>query len=206
MSVSKSILRAEKFRSLCAQYDLTYMEKDEFGVRMFLKFFDLHRSNGKITNLCLSKSEDLRTNYYIFDYYFVVHANNHRKKYQQTIFFARDNDLHLPVFIMKPEHVGHKIASFFGWEDIDFETHPYFSDSYHLTGDDVEWIRDSFSEPVLSFFSKTSGWHVEAANHFLLFYSLDSLIPENILFDFFKMGKHVHQLFKESQKELKAIW
>jgi hypothetical protein len=105
-------------------------------------------------------------------------------------------------FYIKPEKVAHKIAAFFGCENIDFETNPHFSNSYHLTGEDENWIRDNFQDTVLTFFSKTSGWHVEAANHYLLFYALDSLIPENILFDFYKMGIHVYQLFKNSQKEL----
>ena len=205
MSNASKMRRMEKFRALSHQYNLVCQDTDEFGVVSFLKYFNLHHRNGKITNLCISKSEDFKTTYYIFDYTFNVQLNNYRKIYKQTIFFTRDSHLHLPVFLLKPENVGHKIASYFGWEDINFETHPHFSDTYHLTGEDEAWIRDSFDEQVLSFFSKTSGWHIEAANHFLLFYSLDSLIPENILFDFFKIGKHVHQLFKESQKELKPI-
>ncbi|MBK8081554.1 MAG: hypothetical protein IPK25_15545 [Saprospiraceae bacterium] len=101
--------------------------------------------------------------------------------------------------------MGHKIGAYFGWEDIDFETSPEFSNKYHLTGDDEGWIRDNFKDTVLSFFSKSSGWHVEAANHFMIFYAHNTLIPENILFDFYKMGNHVHTLFKESQKELGKI-
>lgn len=181
---------------------MTYSATDEFGMKVMLKYFDIYKRNGIISNLCQQKSTDLISFRYLFDYKFVVSRGNHSKRYVQTVFFVHDREMFLPVFLMKPENVAHKIAAFFGWEDIDFETNPHFSNLYHLTGEDENWIRDNFQDTVLSFFSKTSGWHVEAANHYLLFYALDSLIPENILFDFYKMGMHVHQLFKDSQKEL----
>lgn len=201
----KTEQRKARFQTLCLHFNKKYLGKDEFGVKSFLKYFHLFHRNGKITNLCVSKAEDVSAGYYLFDYQYVVSRGNHAKRYKQTVFFVHDNTMFLPDFLLKPEHVGHKIAAYFGWEDIDFVHNPRFSNLYHLSGEDEEWIRDNFQDPVLSFFSKTSGWHVEAANHYLIFYALDSLIPENILHDFYKMGHHVHQLFKESQKELKSI-
>ncbi|MFZ1704764.1 MAG: hypothetical protein WAT79_10495 [Saprospiraceae bacterium] len=198
----KDLLRSEKFKNLCVAFNKKYSEKDEYGILEFLKYFELYHRRGKITNLCMSKSENLDMSFYLFDYQYVIQAGNHARRIKQTVYFVQDRNMHLPVFFMKPEHLGHKIAAYLGWEDIDFETSPTFSDSYYLQGEDVPWIRDNFKEPVLSFFSASSGWNVEAANHFLLFYAKNALIPENILFDFYKMGGHVHFLFKESQKEL----
>lgn len=201
----KSEQRKARFQTLCFNFEKDFLDKDEYGVKAFLKTFHLYHRNGKISNLCMSKSTDTNAGYYLFDYQYVVAAGNHVKRYKQTVFFVHDREMFLPEFLLKPEHVGHKIAAYFGWEDIDFAHQPHFSNTYHLSGDDETWIRDNFTDPVLSYFSKTSGWHVEAANHFLIFYAFNSLIPENILFDFYKMGKHVYALFKESQKELKAI-
>ncbi len=200
-----SELREQKFRSLCAAFQDKYLGSDEFGVHAYLKYFKVHHRNGKITHLCFSSSDMNDTNTYLFDYKYSIQAGNARKVVKQTIFLVLDRNMFLPIFAMKPEHLGHKIGAYFGWEDIDFETSPEFSDKYHLTGDDEGWIRDNFKDTVLSFFSKSSGWHVEAANHFMIFYAHNTLIPENILFDFYKMGNHVHTLFKESQKELGKI-
>jgi hypothetical protein len=197
--------REQKFRSLCASFEKKYLGSDEFGMHSYLKYFNVYHRNGKISNLCHSSSGMNDTIIYLFDYKYSVQMGNARKVIKQTIFLVLDRNMFLPVFAMKPEHLGHKIGSFFGWEDIDFEANPEFSEQYHLTGNDEDWIRDNFKDTVLSFFSKSSGWHVEAANHFMIFFAHNTQIPENILFDFYKMGIHVHKLFKESQKELKEI-
>lgn len=197
--------RPQKFRDLCLNFHLRFLDSDDYGVKTFMKYFELYHRSGKISNLCQSKSEDLAATYNLFDYTYTIQAGNHSRRFRQTVFFVQDSTMHLPVFMMKPEHVGHKIAAYFGWDDIDFDTHQKFSDDYHLKGENEAWIRSNFKEPVLTFFSKSGGWHVEAANYYLLFYDHNTLIPENTLFDFYKKGLHVHKLFKESQLELEKI-
>jgi hypothetical protein len=197
--------RSAAFRKLCFTYQKKFFDVDDFGVKSFLRFFEIYRNNGKISNLCLSKDENLTKTFYIFDYRYWVMRNNHQKKYHQTLFFVKDREMFLPSFLLKPEHLGHKIAALFGWEDIDFETNEIFSSKYHLTGEDESWIRDNFSDKVLTWFSKKEGWYVEASNHFLLFYKLDHIVPESNLGNFYQMGKELYQLFKDNQKELLPV-
>ena len=97
---------------------------------------------------------------------------------------------------MKPEHIGHKIAAYFGWDDIDFVEYPIFSDKYHLIGEQEDFVRFAFNDKILKYFSKTSGWTIEAANYYLIFYSFDSLVPENILNDFYRLGMGIFEMFK----------
>ena len=97
---------------------------------------------------------------------------------------------------MKPEHFGHRIAAYLGWEDIDFEQYPSFSENYHLSGENEDFIRHTFNDQILKFFSRTSGWSIEAANYYLIFYSHNSLVPENILYDFQRLGMGIFELFE----------
>jgi hypothetical protein len=60
----------------------------------------------------------------------------------------------LPVFVMKPEHLGHKIGAYFGWDDIDFDKNPEFSELYHLTCYDEACIRDNFKDVKIGIFYK----------------------------------------------------
>lgn len=189
--------RVEKYKSLAQMSGLEYTDSDEFGEKALLQYFELfRRRNGKIRNLCLSRADMTEPRYNIFDYRYRVATNNTVRTYDQTVFFANSKQLGLPEFIMKPEHLGHRLSAFLGWEDIDFENYPIFSDKYHLSGEDPDFIRARFDDQVLRFFSKTSGWTVEAANYYLIFYSHDSLVPPNILMDFYRLGVGIVDLFK----------
>lgn len=189
--------RKEKFKNLCQVNDLQFLDKDEFGTRAYLRGFELFRvSNGAIRNLAQRKSASLDEEISIFDFKYVIYTGKTAHLVDQTVFFVNSKHLSLPEFHLRPEHFGHKISAFFGWDDIDFEAYPAFSDNYHLTGHDPDFIRHHFDENILRFFSKTSGWTVEAANYYLLFYGAGSLVPDNILIDFYRVGSGVYELFK----------
>lgn len=172
------------------------MDQDEFGEKALLSCFELFsKRRGKIRNLCQSKSDVAEARYSIFDFKYTVAYGNTVRTFDQTVFFANSKKLGLPEFIMKPEHFGHKLGKYLGWDDINFENYPVFSDKYLLKGDDQDFIRHTFNDNVLRFFSNTSGWTVEAANYYLIFYSLDSLVPPNILHDFYRLGTGIVDLF-----------
>ena len=59
--------------------------------------------------------------------------------------------MQLPAFRLKPANIFHKIGNLFGYNDIDFPTHPGFSSRYHLSGQDEQAIRKAFAPPVLEF-------------------------------------------------------
>ncbi|MBK92358.1 MAG: hypothetical protein CME27_07925, partial [Gemmatimonadetes bacterium] len=104
---------------------------------------------------------------------------------EQTVIWFRSPQLSLPSFVMRPEHVFHKIGSAFGYQDIDFEsnrTAADFSKKYLLRGEDEHAIRSLFKDNVLSFFATHSGKPVlEGRGDRLILYRPGQLIrPENI--------------------------
>lgn len=198
----KEALRQEKYQYLCASLGLNYLGKDEFGTKSYLKDFELFKyRSGKIRNLSQKKSSALDSEINLFDYKYTISTGKTYHVFDQTVFFMNSKNLGLPVFQMKPENIGHKIGAFLGWDDIDFEAYPAFSDKYHLTGENENFIRHHFDETILKFFSKTSGWTIEAANYYMIFYSANSLVPENILVDFYKLGMGIYELFKNQSPE-----
>ncbi|MBC7884430.1 MAG: hypothetical protein H7X99_03085 [Saprospiraceae bacterium] len=177
---------------------MQYLDSDEFGMKALLKYFKLfEHGSGTIRNLSQFKASSMDSEINLFDYKYTISTGKTAHTFDQTVFFVNSKLLGLPEFIMKPEHFGHKIAAYLGWEDIDFEQYQTFSDKYHLLGEDDAFIRHAFDGEILKFFSKTSGWTVEAANYYLIFYSHSSLVPENILADFYRLGMGVFDLFKE---------
>ena len=198
----KEANRKEKYNQLCGAMDLEFLDQDEFGTKAYLKGFELFKSrNGKMRNLCQKKSPSLDNEINMFDYKYTVSTGKTYHVFDQTVFFVNAKNLALPAFMMKPENIGHKISAFLGWEDIDFELYPAFSNTYHLTGENETFIRHHFDDNILKFFSKTSGWTIEAANYYLIFYAANSLVPENILMDFYRLGMGVYDLFKETETQ-----
>lgn len=198
----KEIFRKEKFTSVCGSLGLDFLDKDEFGTKAYLKGFELFRAgNGKIRNLSQLKSSLLDTEINLFDYRYTISTGKTHSVYDQTVFFVNSKKLGLPAFRMKPENIGHKIAAYLGWDDINFDQYPLFSEKYYLKGEDEAFIRHHFDDNVLKFFSNTSGWTIEAANYYMIFYANNSLVPENILMDFYRLGCGIFELFQEQQNK-----
>jgi hypothetical protein len=120
----------------------------------------------------------------------------------QTVIWFRSPQLSLPSFVMRPEHVVHKIGSAFGYQDIDFDsnrTAADFSKKYLLRGADEHAIRSLFKNDVLDFFATHPGKPVlEGRGDRLILYRPGQLIrPENISV-FLEEGLEVFRLFVSS--------
>ena len=55
----------------------------------------------------------------------------------------------------------HKIGQVLGYQDIDFESHPMFSQRYLVRAYDKEGVRRVFSDHVLSYFEQQQGVSTE---------------------------------------------
>lgn len=120
----------------------------------------------------------------------------------QTVIWFRSPQLSLPGFVMRPEHVFHKIGSAFGYQDIDFESDraaDEFSKKYLLRGGDESAIRSLFEGRVLDFFATHPGKPVvEGRGDRLILYRPKKLIrPENISV-FLEEGFDALRLFASS--------
>ena len=76
----------------------------------------------------------------------------------------------LPHFAVRPEGIFHKIGGALGYQDIDFQAHPQFSQMYLLRGDDEPRIRELFGEERIAFFERHPKISVEGADNQLIFY------------------------------------
>jgi len=79
-------------------------------------------------------------------------VHNHVYFVPETEQHLTGTGLRLPEFSLKPEQFIHKLASTFGYQDIDFVDHLDFSRRYLLRGPDEPAIRGAFAPQVLSFF------------------------------------------------------
>ena len=171
----------------------TGREKDEYGLLSLLKEFKIfrrgHKSSKRITNILRKVDVERDSKVCIFDYTFVTGGGNSTQRHRQTVFFVNAKDLNLPTFLMKPENFFHRIGQYLGMvDDIDFETHPDFSDQYLLQGQVESFVRDTFHEELLHFFTIEKDWCLEGMNYYLIFYKTGHRIPAEQIRNFYEKG------------------
>jgi hypothetical protein len=104
---------------------------------------------------------------------------------------------------LSPESLFHKIAGAFGYQDIDFHTHPDFSRQYLLRSPDEKAVREFFNYELLEFFEKHKKISVESVeNEFIYYKQKKKLSPKEILLslqdaiDLFHVFKTASQNYK----------
>ena len=122
-----------------------------------------------------------------------------RSRYNQTVAVFCSESRTLPNFDLRPEHVFHRIGRVFGYQDIDFETHPQFSSNYLLRGEDENAIRKIFTYDILAFFSNNTGLSVEARGNRLLVYRHKKRAKPDDIPSFLHEARRIFVLFRESQ-------
>ncbi len=90
--------------------------------------------------------------------------------YKQTAIYFNSTNLNLPRFTLSPENLLHKIESAFGYQDIDFPTHPDFSKRFLLRGEDETKIRALFTNKLLNFLESQQKITIEGGGNQLILY------------------------------------
>jgi hypothetical protein len=128
-----------------------------------------HRVRNRITR---SRGD---TQVAVFDFFYTTGRGKSRKNHRNTV-------THLPlpvvtpVFSVRAEHFGHRIAGVFGMQDIDFPEYPAFSQRYLLRGTDEPAIRRAFNPAVVEFFEAHTRLGASCSGRDL-FVWLDGLAP-----------------------------
>ncbi len=82
----------------------------------------------------------------------------------------------------------HKIGSAFGYQDIDFASHPTFSKQYLLRGSDEMAVRNTFSDDLLAYFEQRKGLSAEGDGDRLVFYRISKRVPPKDISSFMEQG------------------
>jgi len=151
----------------------------------------------KVYNLLEGTTSNLRVQ--IFDYRFTTGAGKNQSTYNQTVICMRSRSLKLPVFTLQPEHFLHRIGEWFGIKDINFESHPNFSRSYHLISPQEELVRALFTPEVLEFFEEHPGHWVEAGGQLWVLYRPNVKIPPEQIRDTLQEAFEIFAQFRNDR-------
>ena len=150
--------RIEGLEYIASSFNLSFSRKSDKSLMKKSDNLDFLRigHSREVSNLMTGKYGDM--NITIADYEYKCnsgHSQQQESGHLQTIIIIQSEYLNLPRFTLSPENIFHKIGSMFGYQDIDFASHPKFSKRYLLQGKDEDAIRESFRDEVMEFYEKS---------------------------------------------------
>lgn len=134
----------------------------------------------------------------LFDFRYTTGSGRNRTAWNQTVLSIASHHIDLPDFTISPEGLFAKIGSVFGYQDIDFDTHPEFSRHFLLRGPDEAAIRLLFSPPVLEWFQNHLGVTADANGDMFVFFRASRRAKPEQIPDLLKEGL---SLFKELARQ-----
>jgi hypothetical protein len=123
---------------------------------------------GNVSNMM--HGEVSNAEFAIFDHRYTSGSGENSSTYKQTAIYFNPTNLNLPRFTLSPENLLHKIGSAFGYQDIDFPTHPDFSKRFLLRGEDETKIRALFTNKLLNFLESQQKITIEGGGNQLILY------------------------------------
>ncbi len=137
----------------------------------------IQRGHGKFRNAMLGTVGGNQVS--LFDYTFPM-----GKGTMTFTLVAFSHDLQLPPFELRSENVFDRIGEAFVHQDVDFDSHPEFSQRYLLRSPDEPGIRQLFTPSLLTYFEQIPNdkkLHAEAIGQILILYrSVGPLRPADI--------------------------
>ncbi|MBL4884174.1 MAG: hypothetical protein JKY95_06525 [Planctomycetaceae bacterium] len=133
----------------------------------------------------------------IFGYQYTTGTGKNSNTYSQSVISFQSSNLSLPKFELRPERIFHKIGQMFGYQDIDFDSHPGFSKQYILRAPDEAAVREFFTEDILDFFESQKGISIEASDNQLIYYRASKRIKPEDVKDFMSEGFNLYALLKQ---------
>ena len=139
------------------------------------------------------------TYFAIGDFNITVGSGSRKRKQYQTYVVIHSGKLTSPNFCLQPECALFRMAEgllnrLTGSVDIDFPTHPEFSDNYFLKGSDEDAVRNFFTPRVLEYFQTNHGLSVEVFNGTLVFFRLGELVKPDDIKTLIDNAMEVHQV------------
>ncbi|MCG3180643.1 MAG: hypothetical protein BIFFINMI_03005 [Phycisphaerae bacterium] len=137
----------------------------------------------KVTRLARTEEGGLET--CLFDYRYTVGGGKNSRTYRRSVAAFHLPGAAVPRFEMRPEHLRHKLASVFGYQDIDFAQAPGFSSRYLVRGPNEAAVRRLFTAEAIAQFQHLPDWCAEGNGQWIVFYPDRSRLPVAELSGFF---------------------
>jgi len=135
---------------------------------------------------------------FLFDYTYRVRKGKTYAYYTQTIASFHTPNLNVPYFMLARETIGSRLGEIFGYPEIDFSTHPVFSEKFHLAGAEEAAIRKVFEQNILNYLETLTGIQIDAGGNQMFIYFHNDQIPLEHLNNFLGTAVNIYKLFRNN--------
>ncbi|MFH1423244.1 MAG: hypothetical protein ABIH42_11110 [Planctomycetota bacterium] len=166
--------RREALSALAKEIGLSYSPKDLFNIpRKFghLSMFQ-HGDSRRAYDVLFGEKDGAEV--YIFNYIYYTGSGKNRHAHTFTNCVLRGKD-RFPYLILRPESFLDKMASFIGFDDIDFES-AKFSKKFFVKSRDRKFAYDVIHPQMMEFLLAVSNINVEIGEREFLFHFNRTLI------------------------------
>jgi hypothetical protein len=188
--------RTEGLQAAAATMNFTFSPEDDSALRGRLAGFHLFSQgrSRRVRNVLRGRAGDMDV--LVFDYRYTTGSGKNSHTWEQTVMLFESTGTHFPDFSLRPEHIFHKLGEVFGFQDIDFDSHPEFSKRYLLKGSDEQQVRNIFTSDVLSFYETQERVSSEAAGGQFIYYRAGKRVAPDKVTEFITAGVRAFSLFK----------
>lgn len=196
ISISRQIKRQKELQVIADSLGFSYNDEQTEKVRGLLESSSM-LGNEMFFNVLGGTFNG--TYFAIGDFNITVGSDSRKRKQYQTYVVIHSGKLTSPNFCLQPESALFRMAEgllnrLTGSVDIDFPTHPDFSDNYFLKGSDEHAVRNFFTPRVLEYFQANHGLSVEVFNGTLVFFRLGELVKPDDIKALIDNAMEVHQV------------
>ena len=196
ISISRQLKRQKELHVMADSLGFSYNDEQTEKVRELLESSSM-LGNEMFFNVLGGTFNG--TYFAIGDFNIMVGSDSRKRKQYQTYVVIHSGKLTSPNFCLQPEYALFRMAEglltrLTGSVDIDFPTHPDFSDNYFLKGSDEDAVRKFFTPRVLEYFQANHGLSVEVFNGTLVFFRLGELVKPDDIKTLIDNAMEVHQV------------
>jgi hypothetical protein len=152
--------RREQMRQQAALLGFSFEEERALDAEPYRELRLFTRGRGRRLKNILCRRSD-RTETLVLEFSYKQGGGKSSSHHTLTVMLRKSPGLFAPQFELRPEGIHDKVASWFGYQDIDFPEDPEFSSRYLLRGENEERIREIFSMPVRLQLRERTGWSAE---------------------------------------------
>jgi len=196
ISISRQLKRQKELQVMADSLGFSYNDEQTEKVRELLESSSM-LGNEMFFNVLGGTFNG--TYFAIGDFNITVGSDSRKRKQYQTYVVIHSGKLTSPNFCLQPESDLFRMAEgllnrLTGSVDIDFPTHPDFSDNYFLKGSNEDAVRSFFTPRVLEYFQSHHGLSVEVFNGTLVFFRLGELVKPDDIKALIDNAMEVHQV------------
>ncbi|MEO1652032.1 MAG: SulP family inorganic anion transporter [Bacteroidota bacterium] len=170
------------------------------GFHFALGFDIKYRENKFFKNINSTKYTK-KTKIEFSDIYLSRGLRMREQSLNMSVLLISNLQIYVPAFMLNKEGLLSKVKQNIGYEDINFDKYPVFSNTYLLEGLRENEIRTFFKDQLIEFFESNTDFNIESQNNLILIYKDMRLMNQNEIADAIVFAENFLKLIYQEYSE-----